>query len=140
MVETEKEPRFINLHDAIKIDERGLIYFPFQGEVDQSFGWEVLESFHLVSLLPGQTRGNHLHPNKIEWLYVFNGEGQFYWTNDQGQLRQKLLQGDQTMVIIPPGIPHALKNDRAGVLYLLAWRVAEEEDVSAPDTIPEAII
>ncbi|OPX20409.1 MAG: hypothetical protein BZ151_04170 [Desulfobacca sp. 4484_104] len=133
-------PQFIDLSDKIKEDARGLAYFPFLAETELGDRSALLESFHLVSVLPGQVRGNHQHPHKREWLYVFNGEGDFIWQDDQGQRHQRRLAGDRTMVIIPPGIPHALSNDGPQVLYLLAWRLPEVSGKAEPDTVPSPII
>ncbi|MFP3866910.1 MAG: cupin domain-containing protein [Desulfobacteraceae bacterium] len=139
MTTAANQPQFLDLGDRIKQDERGLAFFPFQEGIAPPEGPIILKSFHLVSILPGQVRGNHQHPHKREWLYVFNGEGNFVWQDDQGQRHQRRLGGNQTMVIIPPGIPHALQNNGPRVLYLLAWRLPERE-ISEPDTVPSPII
>ena len=134
------QPQFFDLGDKIRRDERGLAYFPFREAAATPEGPTILESFHLVSILPGQVRGNHQHPHKREWLYVFNGEGNFVWQDDQGQKHQQRLADDRTMVIIPPGMPHALSNEGSQVLYLLAWRVPERPEVTEPDTVPSPVL
>jgi len=139
MATTAKQPQFVDLGDKIKEDARGLVYFPFQAATDPLDSSAILNSFHLVSILPGQVRGNHQHPHKQEWLYIFNGEGNFVWQDEQGQRHQRRLGDDRTMVIIPPGIPHALANDSPQVVYLLAWRVPETPGISEPDTVPSPI-
>src|SRR4030042_630184 len=60
---------FIDLRGEIKEDARGISFFPWQGRLREP--GEVLRTFHLASINPGQTRGNPLHPGFTEWLYVF---------------------------------------------------------------------
>lgn len=140
MSTTARAPRFVDLTAELKQDDRGLVYFPFQGQAGRAEPHAILDSFHLVSILPGQVRGNHQHPHKREWLYLFHGEGNLVWRDERGALQQRRLTGDQTLVIIPPGVPHALRNEGDRVLYLLAWRAPETPGVAEPDTVPSQIL
>ena len=97
-------------------------------------------SCHLISIVPGQVRGQHQHPHKTEWLYVFHGQGQLFWRTRDDQLQQRLLDDNRTLVVIPPGIPHTLRNDGSDPLYLLAWRAALQPGREEPDTVPEPLI
>jgi quercetin dioxygenase-like cupin family protein len=125
---------FIDLHNEIHHDNRGMSFFPWQGRLQEPE--DLLKTFHLVSIHPGHTRGNHLHPGHAEWLYPFHGDGILIWETDPGQVQKRLISGDSTLIIIPPGVPHALKNPGPEILYLLAWR---EEVTGAAATEPETV-
>ena len=68
---------FMDLKEEIKEDYRGFIFFTFRGRVREP--QDVLRSFHLISILPGQVRGNHLHPGHTEWFYPFHGTWVLLW-------------------------------------------------------------
>jgi oxalate decarboxylase/phosphoglucose isomerase-like protein (cupin superfamily) len=130
--------QFIDLRDEIHHDVRGMSFFPWQGRLHEP--GDLLRTFHLISIRPGHTRGNHLHPGHAEWLYPFHGNALLLWETEAGQVQERLIFGDSTLIFIPPGIGHALKNPGAGMLYLLAWR-QETESVSAtgPETVPHPV-
>lgn len=129
---------FLEIAGETHEDPRGFIFFPWQQGVQEP--QEALRTLHLISIAPGQTRGNHLHPGHREFLYAFHGAGVLLWEEPPGQVQERLLTGRRTLVRIPPGIAHALRNPGPGVLYLLAWRErvagspAEPESVSHPLT------
>jgi oxalate decarboxylase/phosphoglucose isomerase-like protein (cupin superfamily) len=129
--------QFIDLSGEIKADPRGLSFFPWQGRVTEPEG--VMATFHLVSIQPGQTRGNHLHPGHEEWLYPFHGCGRLTWKTAAGQVRERTIAGGRTMVRIPPGLPHALTNPGPEILYLLAWRQPAGPGATGPETVPHSI-
>jgi oxalate decarboxylase/phosphoglucose isomerase-like protein (cupin superfamily) len=132
------EVHFINLSNEIHVDARGISFFPWQGRVHAPEN--ILNTFHLISIRPGHTRGNHLHPGHIEWLYPFHGDGLLLWEIDPDQVQERLISGDSTLILIPPGIAHAVKNPGPEILYLLAWR--EEVDgarASEPETVSHAL-
>jgi quercetin dioxygenase-like cupin family protein len=137
---TAVDIQFLELGDSLHRDERGFAYFPFQNLSDSLPKTEMCANCHLVSIEPGHLRGQHRHPGKTEWLLFFHGTGQFYWRTADGQLHQRLLDGLPTLVVIPPGIPHTLRNDGSGPLYLLAWRAAVPAAGDAPDTVPEPLV
>ena len=126
--------RFIDLSKEIKEDDRGLSFFPWQGRLHEIR--DLLKTFHLISIQPGYTRGNHLHPGHTEWLYPFHGDGILLWEAAPGQIQERLISGDMTMIHVPPGIPHAVKNPGPEILYLLAWR---EEVEGTATTEPETV-
>lgn len=134
------EVEFLDLEEAWRQDERGWVYFPFQ-HLDP--GWselEILQSLHVIAITPGQIRGQHLHPQKTEWLYLISGQGTLFWRDEEDFLQRRELLANRQLVIIPPGIPHALRNDGPEVLYLLAWRASPKLPISAPDTVPAPLI
>jgi len=129
---------FIDLRDEIKRDARGMSFFPWQGRLHEIR--DLLKTFHLISIQPGYIRGNHLHPGHAEWLYPFHGDSLLLWEAAPGQVQEKLISGDQTLIHVPPGIPHALKNPGPEILYLLAWREeAEGAETAEPETVPHVV-
>jgi oxalate decarboxylase/phosphoglucose isomerase-like protein (cupin superfamily) len=130
------EVQFIDISREIHSDARGMSFFPWQGRLHEP--GDLLKTFHLISISPGHTRGNHLHPSHTEWLYPFHGNGVLIWETDPGQVNERLISGDRTLIQVPPGIPHALTNPGPEILYLLAWR-EEVKAVAAPETVPHQI-
>jgi oxalate decarboxylase/phosphoglucose isomerase-like protein (cupin superfamily) len=131
------EVRFIDLGAAIKADDRGMVFFPWQDCCpDPGPG---LPTFHLVSIRPGHSRGHHLHPGHEEWLYPFHGAGLLIWEDLAGQVREQIIAGDRTLILIPPGMAHALKNPGPEILYLLAWRTAAGSGPADPETVPHRL-
>jgi oxalate decarboxylase/phosphoglucose isomerase-like protein (cupin superfamily) len=127
---------FIDLTGEIKEDARGISFFPWQSRIKEP--GDLLRTFHLISIQPGQTRGNHLHPGFEEWLYVFHNPAVLIWEEPPGAVKERLISGHRTLVRIPPGLPHALKNPGPEVLYLLAWRQATGA-VTDPETVPHPL-
>jgi len=128
---------FLDLSPEIKEDLRGVSFFPWPRGVKDPR--DLLRTFHLVSINPGQTRGQHLHPGFEEWLYLFHQPGVFIWEAAPGVVTERLITGDRTLIRIPPGIAHALKNPGPEVLYLLAWRQAAGPGPIAPETVPHPL-
>ena len=136
----EAEIQFLNLGDSWHQDERGFVYFPFQNLPASLPLTEMCSSCHIISIEPGHLRGQHQHPGKTEWLFLVHGTGQLFWRTGDGQIRQRLISDIQTLLVIPPGIPHTLRNEGPGPLYLLAWRTALGSGGDEPDTVPVPLI
>ena len=131
------EIQFIDLSGEIKADARGMSFFPWQGRLQVP--GELASTFHLISIHPGQSRGNHLHPGHAEYLYPFHGRAVFTWEAAPGQIRERVISGDRTLIYIPPGLAHAAINPGPEILYLLAWREAEGATPGKPETIPHPV-
>ncbi len=130
------EIEFIDISGEIREDARGTSFFPWQGRFRDP--GELLQNFHLISILPGQTRGDHSHPAHVEWLYVFHGSGRFLW-EEADLVRERRLAGHRLMVRIPPGIAHTLANPGPEVIWLLAWRERVRADPDQPETVPRPL-
>jgi len=131
---------FIELAEALHQDERGMVFFPLQSLPAAYPRQELCASLHLISIAPGQVRGQHLHPGKTEWLYIFHGQGRLFWRLPGEKVQEKVLNDTRTLVTIPPGIPHALRNEGAGPLYLLAWRAGLPGTADDDETVFAAVI
>jgi len=126
--------QFIDLRGEIHSDARGMSFFPWQGRLQAPE--DLSNTFHLASIRPGCTRGNHLHPRHVEWLYPFHGIGILIWEASPGQIEERLISGDSTLIYIAPGIAHAFKNPGPETLYLMAWRGAVGEvSATEPETV-----
>lgn len=124
--------QFIDLTRELQEDSRGFNFYPLKGRAQKPE--RLPEDFHLVSIAPGQVRGNHLHPGRWEWLYPFHGTGFFMWEPHPGDLRERMVSGRRLLIRIPPGMAHALRNPGPEPLYLLAWQEGETD--AAEDTVP----
>ena len=131
------EVQFIDLSGEITADAGGLSFFPWQGRLHEPQG--LLDTFHLISIRPGQSRGHHLHPGHGERLYPFHGRAVFTWEAAPGQIREQVINGDRTLVHIPPGLAHAVTNPGPEILYLLAWREVSGPGPREPETIPHPL-
>jgi dTDP-4-dehydrorhamnose 3,5-epimerase-like enzyme len=130
------EVDFIDISSELHQDERGGSLFPWRGRLHDP--QDLLDTFHLISINPGQTRGNHFHPGHIEWIYLFLGSGSLAWTTAAGAVQQRELSGNRTMVRIAPGVAHNFTNPGPETVYLLAWR----ERVACPhepETVPRQV-
>ena len=136
----EAELQFLDIRDFSNRDERGIVYFPFQNLPASLPIHEMCASCHIISIEPGHIRGQHHHPGKTEWLLLVHGTGQLFWRTRDGEIQQRLLDDFKTLVVIPPGIPHTLRNEGADPLYLFAWRAALSSGKDEPDTVPAALI
>ena len=115
----------------------GYELFPWQGR--RPGPGDLGSTFHLVSIHPGQSRGHHLHPGHGEWLYPFHGRAIFTWEAAPGQVRERVIIGDRTLVHIPPGLAHTVANPGPEILYLLAWREVAGPGPRHPDTVPHPL-
>jgi oxalate decarboxylase/phosphoglucose isomerase-like protein (cupin superfamily) len=131
------EVQFIDLDGQIRGDARGLSFFPWQGRLTAP--GDLFKTFHLVSIRPGHTRGNHLHPGQAECLYPFHGAAVLLWEAAPGEVREQVIKGDRTLIYIRPGVPHALSNPGPEILYLLAWREAAGPGPNDPETVPHPL-
>lgn len=112
-------------------------FFPWQGRLPAPE--ELPSTFHLISIRPGQSRGHHLHPGQAEWLYPFHGNAVLTWEAAPGQIRERVIAGDRTLVHLPPGLAHAVTNPGPEILYLMAWREQAGEGPTESETVPRPL-
>jgi hypothetical protein len=128
---------FIDLVQELREDARGFSFFPLLGRVRHPL--VLPSSFHLVSIVPGQNRGHHLHPRYEEWLYPFHGTGVFLWEAAPGKVKERPIAGNRILIHILPGVAHAMTCRGPGPLYLLAWREPVGDPTDEPETVPRVI-
>ena len=123
----------IDIEDNIYIDKRGWVINPFE---QASIPHEKVGNLHVVSLHPHAVRGNHYHPDTREWLLVFDGP-----TLVSGRLNSEFTvdtilveENKPTLIEIPPGAEHAIKNISHRINYFLSFSDSEErETIQCPD-------
>jgi oxalate decarboxylase/phosphoglucose isomerase-like protein (cupin superfamily) len=128
------EVEFIDLTPNLHEDPRGLAYFPWQTQELRDPA-SALRTFHLISIVAGQVRGNHFHPAYEEWLYIFHGNGIFRWETGTGEVKERTISDGRTMIRIPPGLAHAIENPGPEILYLIAWRERSGSATAELDTV-----
>lgn len=131
------EVEFLDISGKIQEGPRGFSLLPWQEGVQEP--QDLLRTFHLVSIAPGQVRGNHLHPGHRECLFPFHGAAVLIWETQSGRVQERLISGHRTLVRIPPGIAHALKNPGPEILYALAWREGSGNGPEGPETLPRPL-
>jgi dTDP-4-dehydrorhamnose 3,5-epimerase-like enzyme len=84
---------------------------------------ERVGDLHLASTAPGAVRGNHYHLHKREAIVFLPGAAwSLHWDEgpDMAVQRRSFDGSCAVMVLISPGCSHAVRNDGAGILWLVA--------------------
>lgn len=98
-----------------------------------------LRGVHVVAIYPGQARGNHYHKDTNEVLFIFSGEGVFYWEED-GNLREHMVSsGGPTVITVAAGVKHAFRNTGESTVYLIALRDGAY-DMRNPDVVSSTLL
>ncbi len=116
---------FHNLSDKIRRDQRGWVVNPFEGLPDfpAEFG-----HLHLGTIEPGAVRGNHLHTEAVEWIFIFGGEYAVHW-EEGGEFREKRVGTEESLVIqISPGAAHAVRNDSNHTIHFITYQNESLQD------------
>jgi oxalate decarboxylase/phosphoglucose isomerase-like protein (cupin superfamily) len=82
-----------------------------------------IADMHLASTAPGAVRGNHYHLRKREAIILFPGTAwSLYWDEGEGTpAQQRSFSGSgAVLVLVSPGSSHAVRNDGAALLWLVA--------------------
>jgi oxalate decarboxylase/phosphoglucose isomerase-like protein (cupin superfamily) len=78
---------------------------------------------HLASTKPGAVRGNHFHLRRREAIVVLPGATwSLHWDEGEGAPAQhrEFNGGSAVLVLVAPGASHAVRNDGAADLWLVA--------------------
>jgi len=78
---------------------------------------------HLASTKPGAVRGNHYHLRRREAIVVLPGaKWSLHWDEGEGSAAQhrSFDGGGAVLVTVSPGASHAVRNDGAETLWLVA--------------------
>jgi mannose-6-phosphate isomerase-like protein (cupin superfamily) len=120
------------LAGRVERDEEGGWLFSFPEDVDID-----LKSLHIVVTEPGQIRGNHVHPTRVEYLFFFGGRGVFAW-EEKGNIREVDVGESGHLIKIAAGTKHAFQNTGEAPAYILACK-GPSKSVAA-DTIPAQVL
>lgn len=111
-------------------------------------GWlvEFIKSHHAGQIFisktkPGISRGDHWHHTKIEKFLVVEGKGEISFRNKIGGqeiIRYEVDGNTPTVLDIPTGYVHAIKNIGEGDLITIFW-ANEILDKQYPDTYYEKV-
>jgi UDP-2-acetamido-2,6-beta-L-arabino-hexul-4-ose reductase len=117
----------------VKKDERGWLVEILRNEAlkrGDRFG-----QFLITTAYPGYIKGNHYHTRKFEWYCVIRGEGRLVLQdNTTGEKEDVFLTGEElSLVMIPPGITHAIENTGKDILSVLIY-IDDPFNESDPDT------
>lgn len=105
-----------------RADERGWVVDP----IVPPFPEEHLGQAHIASLEPGSVRGNHVHPGKAEYVFVWGGATELVWKGDDGRVVRERVGPDELVVFeIPAGVAHAVVNVGDERAYLLAYYLGD---------------
>jgi len=87
-----------------------------------------LGQVHVASLEPGAVRGNHVHPDKSEHVFVWGGTSDIVWKEESGETVRETVGPDQLVVFeIPPGVAHTVVNTGDTTVYLMAYYLGAAE-------------
>ncbi len=119
----------LELKDTILKDGRGWSINPlkFVDIKDRS-----LEDMHVVSIKPGEVRGNHYHPDATEWLLICGGLASLVWRPvHEEAVNEILINGEEPVLFeIPARLEHAVKNLSHYDIYLVAFY-----NIPGPDVV-----
>jgi dTDP-4-dehydrorhamnose 3,5-epimerase-like enzyme len=132
--------KIISLPQYLRREPKGWSFTPFK-DPDLTDKIDIdWTTFHTVSMEPGTIRGNHFHSQATEWLLFCGGPVLLAWQDPDSETIKKIgIKDNETLVIIPPGVKHAIKNVGNQVLYLIAFRspaLSSEE----PEVLPSLLI
>ena len=78
---------------------------------------------HLSSMVPGSIRGNHYHLRRREAILV-SSDSPWSWHWDEGDStppqHRDFAAGSLWMILVSPGASHAIRNDGAATIRLVA--------------------
>jgi UDP-2-acetamido-2,6-beta-L-arabino-hexul-4-ose reductase len=108
----------INIESKIWIDDRGWVN-DLLSAIGISF--KSIGDFHIVSIKPGKTRGNHFHKNATEWILFLGGKATLIWRKVGEKLVNKIeVAGNApTLYKISRNIEHTVINNDQCDIYLI---------------------
>lgn len=117
-----------------KTDNRGRVFEVLRREHVHEDGFGQV---YVFTGFPGSVKGNHYHTRKTEWFCVIGGEGELILSDMVSEQREHItLKGDQpTVVTIPAGVAHAIRNQGDTEMVVLAY-ITEPYNPDDPDTFP----
>ncbi len=95
---------------------------------------------HLASTLPGAVRGNHYHLRRREVIVILPGPAwSLHWDEGEGMAAQhRSFDGSgAVLVLVSPDSSHAVRNDGAGPLWLVA---SSSEPYDPEETVARKVV
>lgn len=83
-----------------------------------------IADIHLASTAPGAVRGNHYHVSKREAIVVLPGAAwSLHWdVGEDTPTQHRTFNGaSAVLVLVSPGISHAVRNDGETTIWLVAF-------------------
>ncbi len=90
---------------------------------------------------PGAVKANHYHEHTTEWFTLLRGRARLVLLDPRTGERDEipLSEEEPVVVMVPPGVAHALLNDGPSRADLLAY-ADRPYDPDNPDTIPYEVV
>lgn len=119
----------VNVHS----DSRGFVFEPVTADSPQH-----QHNAHVVISRPGAVRGNHYHLNGTEVIAIM-GPAMVRFKED-GKIRNIEIPAQKVYrFIIPPKIPHAIKNTGDQPNILIAFNTIAHDPLK-PDVVQDVLI
>jgi len=118
---------------SVHSDDRGVVFEPLAVAMIAS-----QHNVHVVVSNPGVVRGNHYHLRGTETIAV--AEPALVRVREDGPVCDIEVPEEKVYrFIIPPKVPHAIKNTGDRINILVAFNTCEH-DPQNPDTVQEILI
>ena len=128
----------------IQISELGnngdLRGFSFTVPADALDFLERVSDIHMASTAPGAIRGNHYHLLRREAIVLLPGTAwSLHWDEGEGMPAQHrgFDGGSAVLVLVSPGASHAVRNDVASPLWLVA---CSSETYDSTETVARKVV
>jgi oxalate decarboxylase/phosphoglucose isomerase-like protein (cupin superfamily) len=92
-------------------------------DADGFFASRPIGDLHVVNVLPGQVRGNHVHAHHREYICVLGDRVLVVLKGEDGARREMLIdgRGGPTIIRVLSGVAHAVRNQGTVVAYLIVY-------------------
>ena len=104
---------------------------------DLPFGFDPVVR-HLVTIPASGISANHLHPRTEAFIGIGN-DLEFFWLDANGNRQSRAMNPDNQLllVLVPPNVPHAIKNnsDTPAILLEYADKKQTESDITNVNVI-----
>jgi dTDP-4-dehydrorhamnose 3,5-epimerase-like enzyme len=119
-------------------DERGSNTLFASRWIEERF---PVQNIHVVTALPGHTRGNHSHRVQREILLVLHSDRwSLHWDTGPGTaVSRRVFAGSGAVaILVPPHGSHAIRNDGDAVLHIVGL-ADRPYDPANPDVVPRTV-
>ena len=100
----------------------------------------AVKDAHFSSMVASAVRGNHYHLRRREAIVVLHeGPWSFHWDEGDGASAQKreFTGSGAVLILVSPGASHAVRNDGAGELRLVAF---SSEEYDPAETVARKVV